>query len=108
MDRLKSIRAGVAEVVFNSRSEPDIRGDVSCVAQLLTHPAPIAPAPHGIVSVTVQAVLKADAQALPGLPDPAAAHRVEEPVPPALAARPGVRTVTTRLVATVGVSAPGA
>ncbi|MFI8186719.1 hypothetical protein ACIF70_40490 [Actinacidiphila glaucinigra] len=103
VDRLMAVLASMSEVVFDSRSEPDARGDVSCVAQVLTHPSPAGPVADGRVSVTVQAVLEADAQALPGLPDAAAAQRVEESVSAALVALPGVTAVASRLVAAVGV-----
>ena len=105
--RLMAALAGVAEVVFDSRSEPDARGDVSCVARVVTHPAPSIPGSQGAVSVTVQAVLEADAQALPGLPHAATARELEESVTAALAGLPGIRQASSRLISAVGLPSSG-
>lgn len=108
VERLMAALSRVAEVIFDARSEPDARGDVTGVARVVTHPAVLAAAGARTVAVTVQTVLEIDASQMPG-PHGAAAprQRIEESVSAAMgAAVPGVRQASSRVVAAVPLPAP--
>ncbi|WP_406408729.1 hypothetical protein [Streptomyces sp. NBC_01643] len=100
--RLMTLLGSEAEVIFGPVMEPALGGDVSCVARVVTRPVPRTPSAGQTVSVTVQTVLEANTDAMPGLPDAAAAQQVEESVTAALAGLPGVQQVSSRMVAAVG------
>ncbi|WP_405787201.1 hypothetical protein OG753_04090 [Streptomyces sp. NBC_00029] len=105
VSRLMQVLSGVSEVIFGPVMQPGRGGDVSCTAQVVTHPSP-EPVPAGRpASVTVQVELEVEADAVPGLPGTATARQVEESVAVAVSALPGVRGVSSRLVASVGLPA---
>ncbi|MEU7028984.1 hypothetical protein AB0A60_20120 [Streptomyces sp. NPDC046275] len=89
----------MSEIIFGPVLQPARGGDVSCTAQVVTHPSAEPPAEGQSVSVTVQSVL----EVTPGaLPDPAAAQRVEALVTDAMLGLPGVRKASSRIVSAVG------
>jgi hypothetical protein len=102
VDRLMETLSGMSEVIFGPVLQPARGGDVSCTAQVVTHPSPAPPAEGQSVSVTVQSVL----EIVPGtLLDPAAAQRVEASVTDAMLGLPGVRRASSRVVSAVGLPA---
>lgn len=98
--RLMEKLSSVSEVVFGPVLQPGRGGDVSCTAQLVTHPSPRLEGQT--VSVTVQAVLEVEAGELA---DPAADEHLEASVTAAVAALPGVRKASSRYVSAVGLPA---
>lgn len=100
--RLMETLSGMSEVIFGPVLQPARGGDVSCMAQVVTHPSAEPPAEGQSVSVTVQSVL----EYAPGtLLDPAAAERVEASVTDAVLGLPGVRRASSRVVSAVGLPA---
>ncbi|MFF9158248.1 hypothetical protein ACF1AB_39160 [Streptomyces sp. NPDC014846] len=105
VDRLVAALSGDAEVIFDSASDPDARGEVERVLHLVTHPAPRPVTADAPVSVTVQTVLEADS-AVGGLLARGAAKEVEDAVTGALSNLPQVRQASSRVVAAWGMTAP--
>ncbi|MER5615908.1 hypothetical protein [Streptomyces sp. NPDC002215] len=103
--RLMETLSGVSEVIFGPVLQPGRGGDVSCTAQVVTHPSPEPLARSQTVSVTVQAVLEVESGTLRELPGPTAAQHVEASVTAAVSALPGVRTASSRFVSAVGLPA---
>jgi hypothetical protein len=100
--RLMEFLSGAAEVIFGPVMQPGRAGDVSCTAQVVTHPS-AGPVPAGQRAVvTVQVGLEVEPSVPLGLPGTAAAEQVENSVAAAVSALPGVRGVRGRLVAVVG------
>ncbi|MFE4304861.1 hypothetical protein ACFRR6_02095 [Streptomyces sp. NPDC056891] len=99
--RLMQLLSGAAEVIFGPLTQPYRAGDVSCTAQLVTHPS--APVSDGqIALLTVQVGLEVEPGTIEGLPGAAASEQVEKAVAAAVSALPGVRGASGRLVAAVG------
>ncbi|MFD5079510.1 hypothetical protein [Streptomyces sp. NPDC058371] len=105
VDRLMALLSSGAEVIFDSPSKPNDRGEVERTAQVVTHPVPRPPSPELGMSVTVQAVLETESGAFPRLPGGRAAQEVEESVAEALQAMPQVRRASSRLVSVWGMPA---
>ncbi|MFI9772764.1 hypothetical protein ACIHJG_38895 [Streptomyces sp. NPDC052415] len=100
--RLMEALSGMSEVIFGPVLQPARGGDVSCTAQVVTHPSAEPPADGQGVRVTVQSVL----EVAPGtLSDPAAAQRVEVSVADAVLGLPGVRSASSRVVSAVALPA---
>ncbi|WP_440580944.1 hypothetical protein [Streptomyces sp. PT19] len=100
--RLMETLSGMSEVIFGPVLQPARGGDVSCMTQVVTHPAAERSAGGQSVSVTVQSVL----EYAPGiLVDAAAAERLETSVTDAMQGLPGVRRATSRVVSAVGLPA---
>lgn len=101
--RLMTELGDSCEIIFGPVEQPDRGGNVTCTAQVVTHPSARAPADGQTVHVTVQAVLKVAAGALPGT---GAAQQVEDSVTRALeAGLPEVQQVSTRFISAVGLPA---
>ncbi|MEV4333448.1 hypothetical protein AB0K02_23380 [Streptomyces sp. NPDC049597] len=100
VDRLMGALSGVSEVIFDARSEPDARGDVTGVARVVTHAGVQDLAGAGTVAVTVQSVLEVEGGAA------ARRRQVEESVRAALGSLPGVRQASSRVVAAVPLPSP--
>ncbi|MFD7861618.1 hypothetical protein [Streptomyces sp. NPDC059783] len=99
--RLMAALAGVGEVIFDHRSAPDARGEVTCRAQVVTYQAtePL-PGPARVDAV-VQSTLRLDAP-WSDLSGSEYVGRLEADATSALAAVEGVREVTgSRLVAVI-------
>ncbi|MEV0965503.1 hypothetical protein AB0J25_23480 [Streptomyces sp. NPDC049910] len=94
--------SGVSEVVFGPVLQPGRGGDVSCTAQVVTHPSPLPAADGQSVAVTVQTVLEVGPATLP---NPASPQHVEALVSAAVEGLPGVRKVSSRYVSAVGLPA---
>lgn len=100
--RLMQLLSGAAEVIFGPLTQPYRAGDVSCTAQLVTHPSPRPVSDGQSALVTVQVGLEVEPGAIAGLPGAAASEQVEKAVAAAVSALPGVRGASGRLVAAVG------
>ncbi|MEU9420193.1 hypothetical protein [Streptomyces sp. NPDC048272] len=100
--RLMQLLSGAGEVIYGPVTQPHRAGDVSCTAQLVTHPFPGPVSAGQSTSLTVQVGLEVGPGALAGLPGAAAAEQVEQAVVAAVSALPGVRGASGRLVAAVG------
>lgn len=87
---------GTGEIVFDARSSPDPRGDVTCTARVAHAPAS-APA-SAWADVVVQATFSADTASWPGLAGQDAAS-LETAVASAVASLPGTRAHSSRVVA---------
>ncbi|MFE9468587.1 hypothetical protein ACFYNW_34050 [Streptomyces virginiae] len=100
--RLMQLLSGAGEVIYGPVTQPHRAGDVSCTAQLVTHPSsgPVSAGPS--TSLTVQVGLEVGPGVVAGLPGAAAAEQVEQAVVAAVSALPGVRGASGRLVAAVG------
>ena len=99
VDRLMQTLSGMGEVIFGPVQQPARGGDVTCTAQVVTHPSPGTVTDRQSVSVTVQTVLEVEPGALA---DPAAAQHVEASVSAAVQALPGVLKASSRYVSAVG------
>ncbi|MET9109588.1 hypothetical protein [Streptomyces zhihengii] len=100
--RLMQLLSGAGEVIFGPVTQPHRAGDVSCTAQLVTHPSPGPVAAEQGAALTVQVGLEVEPGTLAGLPGPVAAEQVEKAVVAAVSGLPGVRGASGRLVAVVG------
>ncbi|CAL9676936.1 hypothetical protein SUDANB105_07978 [Streptomyces sp. enrichment culture] len=98
VDRLMAVLSASAEIISDSQSDPDARGEVERVAHLVTHPDPRPVPAEGGMSVTVQSTLEAEGGVFRGLPGEAAAQEVERAVATALAGLPDVRQASSRVV----------
>ncbi|MGW6144428.1 hypothetical protein [Streptomyces sp. NPDC055140] len=103
--RLMQTLTGTCEVIFGPIVQPARGGEVSCTAQLVSHPSPAPVAKGQSASVAVQAVLEVGPDAIPGLPSPEAVQQVEAAVSAAVSALPGVRGASSRVVSAVGLPA---
>ncbi|WP_327411178.1 hypothetical protein OG458_42490 (plasmid) [Streptomyces sp. NBC_01281] len=101
--RLMAALGSVGEIIFDSRSEPDARGDVSCTARVATHPSP-RPVDPSVqqADVTVQSTFRLGTAAWPCLPGRAGAQQLEEAVDAVLAGLPGAGYPRSRVVAVIG------
>ncbi|MFI9772747.1 hypothetical protein ACIHJG_38800 [Streptomyces sp. NPDC052415] len=100
--RLMAALATAGEVIFDHRSAPDARGDVTCTAKVVTYEAAGHEAVAGQAEVVVQSTLRLDTAYRPGLGQDEGARRLEEDATAALAAVEGVQDVVgSRLVAVV-------
>ncbi|EGE39501.1 hypothetical protein GTY83_00420 [Streptomyces sp. SID4928] len=95
--RLMRLLSGVGEVIYGPVTLPRRGGDVSCTAQLVTHPVS-GPVPAG---QSVSLIVQVGPDTLADLPGEAAAEQVEAVVG-VVSALPGVRGKGARLVAAVG------
>ncbi|MFI6555994.1 hypothetical protein ACWGBY_10005 [Streptomyces griseus] len=99
--RLMRLLSGVGEVIYGPVTQPHSAGDVSCTAQLVTHPSSGQVPAGQSVSLIVQVELEVGPGTVEDLPGEAAAEQVEAVVG-AVSALPGVRGASGRLVAAVG------
>ncbi|MER6847744.1 hypothetical protein AB0A81_25520 [Streptomyces flaveolus] len=97
--RLMENLSTAGEVIFGPVQQPARGGEVTCTAQMVTHPSPGAEAGRPTASVTVQTVLEVEQEVLP---DSAAAHHIEASITTAVQALPGVLGATSRCIAVVG------
>ncbi|MEE1737051.1 hypothetical protein PUR49_11145 [Streptomyces sp. BE147] len=100
-DRVSRIVAAIGstgEIIFDSRSEPNPRDEVTALVRVLTHD-PESTAPAGTAAVTVQAVLDVDTAAWPGLPAPSAVEQIEAATAAALRDLTGGREARSRVIA---------
>jgi hypothetical protein len=105
VDRLMTLLSGGAEVIFDSPSQPDERGEIERVARVVSHPVPRPVAPERGAQVTVQVVLEADGAAFAGRDREAAAREVEESVARSVESVPHVRRASSRVVSLWGLPA---
>ncbi|MET9959649.1 hypothetical protein ABZ128_11385 [Streptomyces sp. NPDC006326] len=84
VDDLVTGLSGLGEIIFDARSAPDARGDVACIAEVVTPPSR-PPSGSGEVRVVVQAVFDIDPAGWAGLSDEAVRARLEEAVAAAVA-----------------------
>ncbi|MFJ5635285.1 hypothetical protein ACIQF5_21945 [Streptomyces goshikiensis] len=103
--RLMQLLSGAAEVIFGPSTQPHRAGEVSCTAQLVTHPSAKPVSDGQSALLTVQVGLEVEPGATEGLPGAAASERVEKAVAAAVSTLPGVRVASGRLVAAVGLPA---
>lgn len=99
VERLMHNLSGMGEIIFGPVQQPARGGDITCTAQLVTHPSPGPVTGRQTVSVTVQTVLEVEPGALA---DRAAAQHVEASVSAAVQALPGVLEASSRYVSAVG------
>ncbi|MGZ2361504.1 hypothetical protein LRE75_33305 [Streptomyces sp. 372A] len=100
--QLMETLSGMSEVIFGPASRPAPGGDVSCTAQVVTHPSSEPPAKDQNASVTVQSVL----EVAPGtFLDAVAAQHAEASVTDAMLRLPGVLRASSRIVSAVGLPA---
>ncbi|MFD7861621.1 hypothetical protein [Streptomyces sp. NPDC059783] len=100
--RLMQLLSGEAEVIFGPLTQPSRAGDVSCTAQLVTHPSSAPVSDGQNVLLTLQVGLEVGPGAFADLPGATASEQVEKAVAAAVSALPGVRGADVRLVAAVG------
>jgi len=99
VDRLMVLLSGKAEVIFDSRSGPDARGEVTCTAEVVTHPGhDHVPERPGRATVTLQAVLDIGLPAGADFCTAESGRALEEDAARLLGAVPGSSEVRTRLV----------
>ncbi|MFG3207348.1 hypothetical protein [Streptomyces sp. NPDC048192] len=104
--RLMAALGEAGEVIFDHRSAPDARGDVTCTARVATLATQQQPAQvSGAADVVVQSRLSVDAARWPGLGQAAGAQRLETSVAAAVTALDGVDAARARLVAVTWPSA---
>ncbi|WP_146232342.1 hypothetical protein [Streptomyces sp. NWU49] len=103
--RLTALLGGAAEVIFDSPSEPDARGEIERVVEVVGHPVPRPVAPEHGAQVTLQVVLEADGVAFAGREEKAAAREVEEAVTRSLQSLPHIRRASSRVVSLWGLPA---
>ncbi|MGW6203706.1 hypothetical protein ACWF9B_08680 [Streptomyces sp. NPDC055089] len=100
--RLMQILGGAAEVIFGPVMQAGRGGNVSCTAQVVTHPS-TGPVSEGRTSlVTVQVELEVEPGVPVGQAGTAAAEDLEKSVAAAVSALPGIRGASGRLIAAVG------
>lgn len=99
---LLKVLSGSAEVIFGPVLQPARAGNVSCTAQLVTHPTTGHEPARQSVSATVQVTFEVEPGTPVGPPGSAAAEQVESSVAAAVSSLPGVQGTTARLVTAVG------
>lgn len=107
--RLMTALAGAGEIIFDHRSEPDVRGAVTCTARVATYGAVGAQMVQegaGRVEAVVQSTLGLDAALWPGLGAQGGAQQLEDGAAAALSTVEGVHAVSSRLIAVTPSSAP--
>ncbi|MFF1482245.1 hypothetical protein ACFVYD_32630 [Streptomyces sp. NPDC058301] len=67
VDRLMAALSAQGEIIYDSRSDPDARGEVHCIAEAVLPGEGAAPEVQAATTVTVQAVLDIDAAVGPSL-----------------------------------------
>ncbi|MFI2437128.1 hypothetical protein [Streptomyces sp. NPDC018693] len=102
--QLMAALGGAGQIIFDSRSEPDARGDVACTARVATQSTPRTVTAPGRAEVVMQCALTIDAASWPGVAGREGAQRLEDNVRAALAELPGLRTAHSRVIAVTGAS----
>ncbi|MET9777673.1 hypothetical protein ABZ023_26020 [Streptomyces sp. NPDC006367] len=94
---LVALIGSTAEVVFDSRSQPDPRGMVTALVQVRGR-SQESPVPTRTAAVTVQAVIDVDTDAWPGLSAAPNVERLEATTTAALRNLPGVQEARSRVI----------
>lgn len=97
--RLMAALGGAGEIIFDHRSEPDVRGDVACTARVATYGAPGPQPAPGRAAAIMQNTLSLDAARWPLTGERGDTQRLEACADAALSAVEGVHAVSSRLVA---------
>ncbi|MCZ1012268.1 hypothetical protein [Streptomyces lydicus] len=105
VSRLMEALSGVAEVHFDSRSDPDARGEVTCTAEMATVPGHETPL-TGTVTFTVQAVLDIEPSRFANLSADQAGQQVAEDAAGLLRNVRGSSDVQARVVCARAARAP--
>ncbi len=105
--RLMEALSGSAEIRFDSRSDPDARGEVTCIAEVATVPGQQMPAAASAsVTVTVQAVLEVDLSRWPDRSLDETSRQIADGAASLLRATPGSGDVQARVVSVRAARAP--
>lgn len=105
VSRLMEALSGIAEIHFDSRSDPDARGEVTCTAEVATVPGQEAPL-AGTVTFTVQALLDVDLSRFEDLSADQAGQQVAEDAAGLLRNVRGSSEVQARVVGARATRAP--
>ncbi|MEV5426350.1 hypothetical protein AB0K85_26850 [Streptomyces cellulosae] len=102
--RLMAALGGAGQIIFDSRTKPDARGEISCTARVATLPVPRPVTAGGRAEVVMQCALTVDTGSWPGVEGGEGAGRLEEDSRSALAGLPGLLAAHSRVIAVTGAS----
>ncbi|MFJ2627670.1 hypothetical protein ACIO6T_30790 [Streptomyces sp. NPDC087532] len=101
-----ALLSGGAEIRYASPYNPDARGEVRCVVDVLAHPEQGPAAGSSVVTVTFQAVAEVDLSKVPELSPGDTRSRLAREAEELLKALPGSGDVQARVVASRPARAP--
>jgi len=107
VDRLVTVLSGASEIVSDSRSEPDARGEVTSITEVVAHPGPTGvPEAPATAKVTLQVVLEVDLSVWADQSASETSRQLEEDSARLMRAVPGSSNVQTRVVSSRPARAP--
>jgi len=106
VDQLVSAMSGTGEVIHDSRSEPNARGEVTGIAEVVTASGTDVPVPPAAARVTLQAVFTVDLSLWADLSAEETRSRLEESTAELLRAVPGSSDAQARVVSVLRAHAP--